>query len=119
MIAVALPSISQDLRQDLAIVTTFVVTTYLVVNIIAQSPGGKLGDLFGHVRTVSAGMALIGMGSVLGLFARGLPLMVAARALSAVGGGFCIPGAGALLRIHVPQDRQGRLLCPVDPSLRL
>lgn len=109
MVAVALPSMSHGLHQELAVVTTMVVTSYLVVNIIAQSPGGKLGDLLGHTRTVRTGMAMFAAGALTGMVAQGLGLIVFARCLMAVGGALCVPGALALLRIHIPRERHGRV----------
>lgn len=119
MIAVALPSISQDLSETLPTVTTFLVSTYLVVNVVTQSPGGKLGDLFGHVRTVGLGLSLIAAGCIAALLSSRLPLMVASRAVMAVGGALCVPGAIALLRIHVARDRQGRVFGLVGATMGL
>lgn len=109
MVAVALPSMSHELHQELAVVTTMVVTSYLVANIIAQSPGGKLGDLLGHARTVRSGMAMYAIGAFTGMIAKGLGLIVFARCLMAIGGALCVPGALALLRIHIPRERHGRV----------
>lgn len=119
MVAVALPSMSHDLREDLASVTTMVVTSYLVVNIIAQSPGGKLGDLLGHARTVRTGMAMYALGALAGTLASGLSVIVVSRCLMAVGGALCIPGAVALLRIHVPRERHGRIFGLVGATMGL
>jgi MFS family permease len=119
MVAVALPSMSHELHEELSVVTTMVVTSYLVMSIVAQSPGGKLGDLIGHARTVRTGMGMYAIGAVVGLIAQGLSVIVVSRCLMAVGGALCVPGAIALLRIHVPRDRHGRVFGLVGATMGL
>jgi MFS family permease len=119
MIAVGLPSISHDLHRELSLATSLLVTSYLIVNIIGQSPGGKLGDVFGHATTVRFGMLLQGCGAVVGLVAHGLGLLVVSRSLMALGGAFVIPATMALLRVHVPPERRGRVFGLVGATMGL
>ncbi len=109
MIAVALPSISQALHRELSLVTSLLVTSYLIVNIVGQSPGGRLADALGHARTVRIGMFLQAVGSCVGFFSQGLVGLVMARALLACGGALIVPATMALLRVHVPAERRGRV----------
>src|SRR5205814_3676043 len=66
MIAVGIPGIARALGSDATTTTSLLVTSYLSVNIIGQSPGGKLGDVLGHATTVRLGMALYAVGALAG-----------------------------------------------------
>jgi EmrB/QacA subfamily drug resistance transporter len=109
MIAVALPVLCQSLGVEPGLATSALVTSYLVVNIIAQSPGGKLADVLGHARTVRLGMMLYAAGALIGLVAPGIGLLALSRCLMALGGALVIPATMALLRLHVPGTRRGRV----------
>jgi MFS family permease len=119
MIAVGLPSISHDLHRDLALTTSLLVTSYLIVNIIGQSPGGKLGDVLGYPRAVRLGMALQAAGGLAGIFAQGLGLLVLSRCAMALGGALVMPATIALLRVHVPAERRGRMFGVVGSTMGL
>jgi MFS family permease len=109
MIAVALPSIGTALHAELSLVTSLLVTSYLIVNIVAQSPGGRLADALGHARTVRIGLALQAGGGCVGFVARGLSSLMVARSMIACGGALIIPATLALVRVHVPAQRRGRV----------
>lgn len=108
MLAVSLPSIARDLGIAPGPLTQGLVTSYLVAGIVAQSPAGKLGDALGHARALAIGQALFAAGSVAGWSARGLPLLVAARVLMAVGGALMVPSAMALVRVRVAEELRGK-----------
>lgn len=108
-IAVALPSISLGLGADLVLITSLLVTGYLVVNVIGQGPGGKLSDLLGHPRTLNLGMGLYALGALIGLVAPGVPLLVVSRCTMAAAGALVVPATLALLRLHMPPERRGRI----------
>lgn len=109
IIAVALPSIAGELEHPAALVTRWLVTSYLVVSIVAQSPAGKLGDLWGTSRVLTLGRALFGIGALLAAFSPALQVLAAGRVLMALGGAFTIPPVFALLRNSVPLARRGRV----------
>ncbi|RLA11975.1 MAG: MFS transporter, partial [Gammaproteobacteria bacterium] len=48
MIAVALPAIGKDFGAAPADLTQWLVTSYLMLCLVMQSPGGKIGDLWGR-----------------------------------------------------------------------
>ena len=112
LIAVALPSVGAGLQIDVMLATSLLVSSYLIVNILLQAPGGKLSDVVGHSRILWIGMTLFGLGAVTGLVAPGLGLLTAARCIMAVGGALVVPATLALLRIHVPVERRGRIFGP-------
>lgn len=119
MIAVALPSIAHALHRDVAVATNLLVTSYLIVNIVGQSPGGKLGDVLGHTLTVRVGMILYAAGALMGLVAERLGLLVVSRGTMALGGAFVVPATMALLRVHVPAARRGRVFGLVGATMGL
>ena len=109
LIAVALPSVGAGLQIDVMLATSLLVSSYLIVNILLQAPGGKLSDVVGHSKILWIGMTLFGLGAFTGLVAPGLGLLTAARCIMAVGGALVVPATLALLRIHVPVERRGRI----------
>jgi MFS family permease len=119
MIAVALPSITLDLHADPALVASLLVTTYLIVNIVSQSPGGKLGDVLGHARSIRLGMGLQALSGLVGIFASRLGWLAFSRCALALGGALVIPATMALLRLHVPAERRGRVFGLVGATMSL
>ncbi len=108
MIAVALPTIGRELGAGLGTLSQWLVTSYLLVGIVFQSPGGKLGDVWGHRRVLRVGQVLFALGAVTGFLARHVALLALARVLMATAGAVITPSAMALLRNGLPADRRAR-----------
>ena len=109
IIAVALPTITTAFAASPALATRWLVTAYLVVTIVAQSPAGKLADLWGTSRVLTLGRSMFGLGALLAAFSPSLPVLGAGRVLMALGGAFTIPTVFAFLRNSVPHERRGRV----------
>ncbi len=109
IIAVALPTITNAFTASPALATRWLVTAYLVVTIVAQSPAGKLADLWGTSRVLTLGRSMFGLGALLAAFSPSLPVLGAGRVLMAIGGAFTIPTVFAFLRNSVPHERRGRV----------
>lgn len=109
IIAVALPTITTAFAASPALATRWLVTVYLVVTIVAQSPAGKLADLWGTSRVLTLGRMMFGLGALLAAFSPSLPVLGAGRVLMALGGAFAIPTVFAYLRNSVPHERRGRI----------
>ena len=109
MIAVALPSISTDFNASAASVTFWLVSVYLLVSIIVQSPAGKISDLFGYSRVLTAGRILFALGALAGAFAPSLLVLTIGRVAMAIGGSLNIPTVMAELRNEVAPEFRGRL----------
>lgn len=107
-IAVALPSIGRDFDADPGLLTQWLVASYLVTAIALQSPGGKLGDLWGHRRALSLGQLLFALGSIAGFLAPTAWALAGARILTAAGGAVIAPAAIALVRSRFPAERRAR-----------
>lgn len=108
MVAVAIPSIARSFHTTAQAVTPWLVTSYLMVGIVCQSPGGKLGDLLGHQRVLAIGQSVFAMSAFVGFFAQDLVWLALARVLMAASGAVMIPAATALLRNAVPPEQRTR-----------
>ena len=108
MIAVALPAIGETFRVSPGDLTLWLVTSYLLVNIILQSPAGKLGDMVGRRRAFGIGLSLFAIGVLIATFAPFLSAVAASRVLMAAGGAMLLPNAMALLRTVIPEERRPR-----------
>lgn len=102
MIAVAIPSIALDLAAAPDTLILWLVTSYLLVNIVALNPAGKMGDRWGYARMLMLGQCVFAIGSVIGFLGHSLPLLTAARLLMALGGAMIVPAAMALVRVRLP-----------------
>jgi len=109
IIAVALPSIADAFDASPATATQWLVTAYLVVTIVAQSPAGKLADLWGTSRVLTLGRAAFGLGALLAAFSPSLLVLGAGRVLMAIGAALSVPSVFAALRNSVPPERRGRV----------
>jgi EmrB/QacA subfamily drug resistance transporter len=107
MIAVALPSIGAEFARAPADLTTWLVTSYLLVSVIGQGPGGKIGDHWGFRNTILLGQCVFGAGCLLGLVDY-FPALVASRMLMAFGGALMIPTVMAVFKITVPSEKRHR-----------
>lgn len=109
LIAVALPIISVAIHADLVLVTSLLVTGYLVVNVVCQGPAGKISDLVGHSRILWTGICLYVIGALIGLMAQDVSLLMVSRCIMAAAGAMVVPATLALLRLHVPHGQRGRV----------
>ncbi|MDC0744766.1 MFS transporter [Polyangium mundeleinium] len=108
MVAVALPEMSRTLPADSGALRQALVTSYLLTNIVLQSPGGKLGDRLGHRRALGLGQLLLAAGAALAYIWPVLPALSVARIVMAAGGAILAPSATALLRTELPPELRGR-----------
>lgn len=108
MIAVALLDIEADLGVSVA-EATWLVSGYLVVMVLAQPVGGRVGDTFGHRRAFLAGLTGFLAASALAAFAPAFAALVVLRMCQALAGALMLPSASALLRAVVDPGRRGRM----------
>ncbi|MBL4622716.1 MAG: MFS transporter [Immundisolibacteraceae bacterium] len=109
MIAVALPAIGIHFGAAPADLTQWLVTSYLMLCLVMQSPGGKIGDLWGRSLALQLGLLFFFLGSVAGAFAFSMPILIGARLLMALGGALLLPAAMAAMRNVVAADQRGRI----------
>jgi MFS family permease len=108
MLAVAIPTIAKELSVASEALTQGLVASYLLVGIVLQSPGGKLGDGIGHGRALGLGQLVFAAGAIAGFAARSMLLLELSRGLMAAGGAVMVPSAFALVRSRVPEKAQAR-----------
>jgi MFS family permease len=108
MIAVALPTIAGTFAVGFAATTGLLVTAYMILNVVGQSPGGKLADALGRWRTLQAGIMVCAVGALIGALTPAFWPLVAARALIAIGGALIAPAVLALMRAHSASGRRGK-----------
>jgi len=103
---VALPTIARDLGVTNAAVTN-VVTVYQLVLVMVLLPFSSLGDRIGHRRFYQAGQALFLLASALCLLAESFAVLLALRALQAIGAGIALSVSAAMLRQIYPARQLG------------
>ena len=109
MIAVALPSIGTEFSRAPGTLTQWLVNSYLLVNIVALGPGGKLGDQWGYRNTLHLGQLVFGVGCLAPIAFHAFEALVASRVLMALGGALMVPTVMAIFKITVPADRRHRV----------
>ena len=109
MLAVALPSIRRDLSVGVGSVT-ILVSAYLIAVAVCQPAGGRIGDAFGHLRTIRVGIVVLILFSVASAFAWDFPSLVAMRSLQGISAALIMPNASAYLRKTVDVERLGGVL---------
>lgn len=109
MIAVALPDIATTFAASSGTVTTWLVTSYLLVNIVGVSPAGHLGDLIGRRRALSLGQLILALGAILGGLSPTFAGVALGRIVMAAGGAIVIPASMAMLRETFAPERRARV----------
>ncbi|MEU9339451.1 MFS transporter [Streptomyces sp. NPDC048290] len=99
---IALPSLKEDLDIP-ASGLAWVVNSYVLAFGGLLLLGGRIGDLFGRRRTFRLGIALFTLASLLGGFATGQELLIAARVLQGVGAAVAAPTALSLIATTFPE----------------
>jgi EmrB/QacA subfamily drug resistance transporter len=113
IVNVALPAIRGHFGASIGSVEA-VVSVYLLVISAALLAAGRLGDLLGRRRVFTAGMLLFTLGSGLCGSAWSLPVLVAARAVQALGASAMMSMAPAIVTSIFPRERRGQALGAVS-----
>lgn len=109
MVAVALPDVRH--HYDVGVGSlTWLVSSYLIAVAISQPAGGRLGDHFGHLRVVMAGLLALLVFSLAAALAWSFAALVTFRALQGIGAALVLPNCSAFLRKRASPDQLGRVL---------
>lgn len=92
----ALPAIRADLRVDVAASQT-TLSAYLLAYAIAILVSGPVSDRFGRRPLMQIGLAIFGLGSLVGVWAPTLPWLVAGRVVQAIGAATAMTVARAVM----------------------
>ncbi|MES9605655.1 MFS transporter, partial [Actinomadura sp. NPDC000929] len=105
IVNVALPSVDRDLGFTAAGLA-WVVNGYLLTFAGFMLLGGRAADLFGHRRTLAAGLLLFSAASLVGGLATAPQILVAARAVQGVGAAVLAPATLAVINTGFTGDRE-------------
>jgi MFS family permease len=107
VVVTALWPISNDLRIPVTELDkmAWVVTAYLLGYTVALPLMGRVADVYGQRRIFLLSLGLFMFGSLLCALAPGLPWLIGARAIQAVGGGAVLPVGMAMAR-HLFSERR-------------
>ena len=127
IIALALPEINASLSGANPAALSWVVNAYSIVVAALLLVSGWLADRYGRRRIFCTGLAVFTVGSVAAGLAANASMLIAARALQAVGGSMQYPAGMALMLTTFPSQRRqmaigvsgsmGGLAAAVGPAL--
>ena len=113
VVNVALPAIRGHFGASIGGVEA-VVSVYLLVISAALLAAGRLGDVLGRRQVYVGGMLLFTLGSGLCGIAGSLPVLVAARAVQALGASAMMSMAPGIVTAIFPRERRGQALGAVS-----
>jgi EmrB/QacA subfamily drug resistance transporter len=105
IVNVALPTIRHDLHASLSGLQ-WTVDAYALVLASLMMLSGSMADRFGRRRVFLLGLVVFTVGSALCAAAPSLDVLIAARALQAVGGATLVPLALSIIRTTFPDPRE-------------
>ncbi|MFD8286542.1 MFS transporter [Streptomyces solisilvae] len=105
----ALPGIGRDLGAAGGGLQ-WVVSGYLLAAGALMAGAGRLGDLYGRRRLLTAGLAVFGGASLVCALAPSLPVLVGARVVQGAGGAVAMPVGLALLTNACPPGTRARIM---------
>ncbi|MGP8074175.1 MAG: MFS transporter [Thermoplasmata archaeon] len=106
IVILALPTMSRELGSPLGTII-WAILIYLLLTAALTTQAGRVGDMFGRGLVYNAGFGVFTVGSGLCGFAPTAELLIAARAVQAVGGAIMFANAGALIAHVFPPERRG------------
>lgn len=127
IISLALPSIRDALTGTTPATLSWVVNAYSIVVAALLLLSGWLADHYGRGRVFCTGLAVFTLGSLAAGASSSITMLIAARALQAIGGSMQYPAGMALLLAAFPRGRHqtaigiwgamGGLAAAIGPSL--
>ncbi|MCO8273150.1 MFS transporter [Actinoplanes sp. TRM 88003] len=112
----ALPTLTEELGASGA-QSLWIINAYPLVMAGLLLGSGTLGDRVGHRRMFLIGLVVFGVASLVAAFAPSAGLLIAARALLAVGAAAMMPATLALIRVTFLVERERNLAIAVWGSL--
>ncbi|MGG4220593.1 MFS transporter [Paenibacillus jamilae] len=103
----ALPRLTHDLAAS-ASEKLWIVNAYPLVMAGLLPAFGTLGDRFGHKRFFTLGLIAFGAASLMAAFAPAPNVLIAARAMLAIGAAMMMPATLSIIRITLPMIGNAR-----------
>jgi EmrB/QacA subfamily drug resistance transporter len=108
VVATALSAIQSDLHANIAW-SGWTITIYSLGQILVMPLAGKISDMYGRRRVFLAAAILFTVASLLCGLASNIYLLVALRAVQAIGGGAFMPSASGIVADHFGPNRDRAL----------
>ena len=106
IVNIAFPDIRQAFGTADLGAMSWVLNAYTLVFAAFMNPAGRLGDRYGHRRVFLAGLVVFTLGSATCGLSASFPMLVASRAVQALGAAMLMPSSLALLLAAVPASRR-------------
>jgi EmrB/QacA subfamily drug resistance transporter len=106
IVLLAFPTINDSLHSDLA-TSLWIILAYLLVLAVATTQMGRIGDIYGRSRIFNVGFVIFTVGSALCGFSPNIYLLIAFRAVQAVGGAIMQATSGAIIADYFPREKRG------------
>ena len=107
IVILALPTMANELVAPISSVI-WTILIYLLITAALTTQAGRVGDMFGRATIYNLGFAIFTIGSLAAGLATDVNVLIAARAVQAIGGAFLFANSGALVAAAFPPDRRGR-----------
>jgi EmrB/QacA subfamily drug resistance transporter len=107
IVLLAFPTINDSLNSDLA-TSLWIILAYLLVMAVATTQMGRIGDIYGRNRIFNVGFVIFTVGSALCGLSPNIYLLIAFRAVQAVGGAIMQATSGAIIADYFPREKRGR-----------
>jgi EmrB/QacA subfamily drug resistance transporter len=107
IVVLALPQIQKALKVPLSEVVWVIISYLLVITVLATQVG-KMGDMFGRVKTYEAGFLIFIVGSALCALAFNEWSMIVFRVIQGIGGALITANSGAVIADTFPPEKRGR-----------
>ncbi|MDE9453700.1 MFS transporter [Xenorhabdus bovienii] len=91
MIAAALPTISSELSIDASVAMTYLIASYLIINLLFQVPSGYISDYYGSKNIIILGGMVIVFSSLLPFFSDNKNIIFISRNVLGLGGVLLTP----------------------------
>lgn len=114
----ALPTLTEELQTS-SLQGLWIINAYPLVMAGLLLGSGTLGDRIGHTRMFIVGLVIFGLASLLAAFAPSPEVLIAARAVLAVGAAAMMPATLALIRSHFEDERERNFAIAVWGSLSI
>lgn len=114
----SVPAIGRDLGADVA-ATQLTLSVFLAAFAIAQIPVGPLSDRFGRRPIILIGLAVYVLASIACAFAPSIEMLIAARAVQAIGACAGVVLGRAIVRDIYGHERAARMLALIGSAMAL
>jgi EmrB/QacA subfamily drug resistance transporter len=110
IIFVVFPDLADSYPDTSAAGLSWVVTAFTIVGASTLVVGSAIGERMGRTRTVMTGTAIFTLASAVAAVAPNVPVLVAARALQAIGASLTLPSGAAIVMDAFPTAQRGNAI---------